>query len=33
MLNGTIVFTWGLMLLLTVGSLLITRKLYTAPKR
>jgi F-type H+-transporting ATPase subunit a len=26
-LNGTIVFTWGLMLLLTVGSVLVTRKL------
>ncbi|WP_291986041.1 F0F1 ATP synthase subunit A [Candidatus Accumulibacter sp. ACC007] len=32
-LNGTIVFTWGLMLLLTVGSLLITRKLSTGLKR
>ena len=28
-LNGTIVFTWGLMLLLTVGSMLITRKIST----
>lgn len=28
-LNGTIVFTWGLMLILTVGSLLITRRLST----
>jgi F-type H+-transporting ATPase subunit a len=27
--NGTIVFTWGVMLLLTVGSALITRKLST----
>ncbi len=26
-LNGTIVFTWGLMLVLTVGSKLVTRKL------
>ncbi len=26
-LNGTIVFTWGLMLVLTVGSRLVTRKL------
>jgi F-type H+-transporting ATPase subunit a len=26
-LNGTIAFTWGLMLLLTVGSILVTRKL------
>ncbi len=26
-LNATIVFTWGLMLVLTVGSLLVTRKL------
>jgi hypothetical protein len=26
-LNGTIVFTWGLMLVLAVGSKLITRKL------
>ncbi len=32
-LNGTIVFTWGLMLLLTIGSLLITRKLSTGLKR
>ena len=32
-LNGTIVFTWVLMLLLTVGSLLITRKLSTGMKR
>ncbi|HRD88638.1 MAG TPA: F0F1 ATP synthase subunit A [Accumulibacter sp.] len=32
-LNGTIVFTWGLMLLLTVGSLLITRKLSSGLKR
>jgi len=28
-LNGTIVFTWGIMLLLAVGSKLITRKLST----
>jgi F-type H+-transporting ATPase subunit a len=28
-LNGTIVFTWGLMLVLVVGSILITRKLST----
>ena len=26
-LNGTIVFTWGLMLVLTVGSIVVTRKL------
>ncbi len=32
-LNGTIVFTWGLMLILTVGSMLITRKLSTDHKR
>ena len=32
-LNGTIMFTWGLMLLLTVGSMLITRKLSTGLKR
>jgi F-type H+-transporting ATPase subunit a len=32
-LNGTIVFTWGLMLLLTVGSALITRKLSVDLKR
>ena len=32
-LNGTIVFTWGLMLVLTVGSKLITRKLSTDLKR
>jgi F-type H+-transporting ATPase subunit a len=32
-LNGTIVFTWGLMLLLTVGSLLITRRLSTGLNR
>lgn len=32
-LNGTIVFTWGVMLLLTVGSALITRKLSTDLKR
>ena len=32
-LNGTIVFTWGLMLLLALGSKLITRKLSTDLKR
>src|SRR5450759_4491830 len=32
-LNATIVFTWGLMLVLTVGSKLITRKLSTGLKR
>jgi F-type H+-transporting ATPase subunit a len=32
-LNGTIVFTWGLMLLLAVGSKLITRKLSTDLQR
>ena len=32
-LNGTIVFTWGLMLVLVVGSLLITRKLSVDQKR
>ncbi len=32
-LNGTIVFTWGLMLVLAVGSKLITRKLSTGLKR
>jgi F-type H+-transporting ATPase subunit a len=32
-LNGTIVFTWGLMLVLIVGSKLITRKLSTDLKR
>jgi len=32
-LNATIVFTWGIMLLLTVGSALITRKLSTDLKR
>ncbi|QDT06966.1 ATP synthase subunit a [Rubripirellula lacrimiformis] len=32
-LNGTIVFTWGIMLVLTVGSLLITRTLSTEIKR
>ena len=32
-LNGTIVFTWGLMLVLVVGSMLITRKLSTELKR
>ena len=28
-LNATLVFTWGLMLVLAVGSILITRKLST----
>jgi F-type H+-transporting ATPase subunit a len=32
-LNGTIAFTWGLMLLLAVGSWLITRRLSTDLKR
>ena len=32
-LNGTIVFTWGLMLMLVVGSRLITHKLSTGLKR
>ena len=32
-LNGTIVFTWALMLVLTVGSKLITRHLSTGEKR
>ena len=32
-LNGTIVFTWGLMLVLVVGSKLITRKLSMDLKR
>jgi F-type H+-transporting ATPase subunit a len=32
-LNGTIVFTWGLMFVLAVGSKLITRKLSTDLKR
>jgi F-type H+-transporting ATPase subunit a len=32
-LNGTIVFTWGLMLFLTVGSTLVTHKLSTGLKR
>lgn len=32
-LNGTIVFTWGLMLVLAVGSKLITRKLSMGLKR
>ena len=32
-LNGTIVFTWGLMLVLVVGSKLITRTLSTGLKR
>jgi F-type H+-transporting ATPase subunit a len=32
-LNGTIVFTWGVMLVLVVGSILITRKLSSELKR
>jgi len=32
-LNATIVFTWGLMLVLVVGSILITRKISTDMKR
>ena len=32
-LNGTIVFTWGLMFVLVVGSILITRNLSTDQKR
>jgi F-type H+-transporting ATPase subunit a len=32
-LNGTIVFTWALMLVLVVGSILITRRLSTELKR
>ena len=32
-LNGTIVFTWGLMLVLAIGSKLITRKLSTGLER
>ena len=32
-LNGTIVFTWGLMFVLAVGSQLITRKLSTGLQR
>jgi len=32
-LNGTIVFTWGLMLLLVVSSVIITRKLSTGLKQ
>ena len=32
-LNGTMVFTWGLMLVLAVGSKLVTRKLSTGLKR
>jgi F-type H+-transporting ATPase subunit a len=32
-LNATIVFTWGLMLVLTIGSILMTRKLSTGLKR
>ncbi len=32
-LNATIVFTWGLMLMLVVGSILVTRKLSTGLER
>ena len=32
-LNGTIVFTWGLMLMMSIGSKLITRRLSTELKR
>lgn len=32
-LNATIIFTWGLMLVLTVGSILVTRKLSTGLAR
>ncbi len=32
-LNGTIVFTWGLMLVLTAGSKILTHKLSTGPDR
>ncbi|MBN1607423.1 MAG: hypothetical protein JW940_12365, partial [Polyangiaceae bacterium] len=32
-LNATVVFTWGLMLLLVVGSKLVTRKLSTGLTR
>jgi alternate F1F0 ATPase, F0 subunit A len=32
-LNGTIVFTWGLMLAMAIGSRLITRRLSTSPRR
>ncbi len=32
-LNATVVFTWGLMLLLTIGSILITRNLSTELQR
>ncbi|MCK6517705.1 F0F1 ATP synthase subunit A [Myxococcota bacterium] len=32
-LNATIVFTWGLMLVMVVGSALVTRKLQTGPTR
>jgi len=32
-LNGTIVFTWGLMLVLVIGAKLITRKLTTDHRR
>lgn len=32
-LNSTIVFTWGLMLVLVVGSILVTRRLSTSLKR
>jgi F-type H+-transporting ATPase subunit a len=32
-LNATIVFTWGLMLVMVIGSILVTRKLSTGLKR
>ena len=32
-LNATIVFTWGLMLVMVIGSILVTRKLSTDLKR
>ena len=32
-LNGTIVFTWGIMVVLTAGAILVTRKLSTDLKR
>ncbi len=32
-LNGTLVFTWGLMVLLAAGAKLMTRKLSTGPER
>ena len=31
--NGTLVFTWGLMLLLTLGAVLITRQLHKGQQR